>query len=134
MTSHDPNTDPHHENRFNIRLLTGSANPKLSEEISRLLGIPLEPCELGRFADGEINLRIKNNVRGADVFLIQPCCPPMINDHLMELLLFIHTLNLSSAKRITVLVPYYPYARQDRKTKPRVPISASVVAQLLETM
>jgi ribose-phosphate pyrophosphokinase len=119
---------------FNIRLITGTANPRLAEGISKVLGIPLESVKTGRFADGEIDLRIKNNVRGADVFVIQPCAPPDVNDNLMELLLFIHTLNLSSAKRITAIMPYYPYARQDRKTRPRVPISASVVAQLLETM
>lgn len=131
---HDSHHDHHEPSGFNIRLITGQANPKLAEGIAKVLGLPLEPVKVGRFADGEIDIRIKNNVRGADVFLIQPCCPPDVNDAFMELLLFIHTLNLSSAKRITVIMPYYPYARQDRKTRPRVPISASVVAQLLETM
>jgi len=94
----------------------------------------LEACEVGKFADGEINIHIKNNIRGSDVFLIQPVCPPQLNDNLMELLLLVHTLKLSSARRITVVMPYYGYARQDRKVKPRTPISASAVAQLIEAM
>ncbi len=72
----------------------------------------LEACEVGKFADGEINIHIKNNIRGSDVFLIQPVCPPLLNDNLMELLLLVHTLKLSSARRITVVMPYYGYARQ----------------------
>jgi ribose-phosphate pyrophosphokinase len=93
-----------------------------------------EPVTCARFADGECNIQIENNVRGADVFLIQPTCPPDINTHLVELLLLLQTLQLSSAKRITCVLPYYGYARQDRKTKPRVPISAAAVATMIETM
>eukprot|EP01100_Stratorugosa_tubuloviscum_P008590 TRINITY_DN357_c0_g3_i1.p1 TRINITY_DN357_c0_g3~~TRINITY_DN357_c0_g3_i1.p1 ORF type:complete len:324 (+),score=178.83 TRINITY_DN357_c0_g3_i1:84-1055(+) len=119
---------------YRIRLITGNANVKLGTDISNYLSIPIEPCEISTFADGEINMHIKNNVRGADVYIIQPTCPPNVNDNLMELLLLIHTLKLSSAKRITAVVPYFAYARQDRKTKPRVPISASAVAQLIEAM
>lgn len=116
------------------RILTGTANRPLAESIAKYLGVELEPCEVGKFADGEINIHVKNNIRGADVFLLQPVCPPTPNDHLMELLLLIHTLKLSSARRITVVMPYYGYARQDRKVKPRTPISASAVAQLIEAM
>jgi len=117
-----------------IRIISGSANIPLAEGIAKQLGITLENVELAKFADGEINLHIKNNIRGSDIFLIQPTGPPNPNDNLMELLLMVHTLKLSSAKRITVVMPYYGYARQDRKTKPRVPISAAAVAQLIETM
>jgi len=95
--------------------------------------VEVEPCRVGAFSDGELDIRIENNVRGSDVFIIQPTCPPVSN-HLMELLLLIHTLKLSSAKRITAVIPYFGYARQDRKVKPRVPISASAVAQLIEKM
>jgi len=105
----------------------------LAEQIASDLNLPLEDCVIGQFADGEINIQIKNNVRGSDVFIIQPTSPD-VNKNLMELLLLIHTLKLSSAKRITAVVPYFGYARQDRKTKPRVPISASAVSQLIEAM
>jgi len=118
---------------YNIRILSGNANRKLASQIAETLGVELEPCLLETFADGELNICIENNVRGADVFIIQPTCTP-VNNNLMELLLLIHTLKLSSAKRITAVVPYFGYARQDRKTKPRVPISASAVAQLIEKM
>jgi len=118
---------------YNIRILTGNSNPKLASQIADWFGVSLEPCHVGKFSDGELDIRIDNNVRGSDVFIIQPTCPP-VNNNLMELLLLIHTLKLSSAKRITAVVPYFGYARQDRKTKPRVPISASAVAQLIEKM
>eukprot|EP01102_Stenamoeba_stenopodia_P006600 TRINITY_DN1821_c0_g5_i1.p1 TRINITY_DN1821_c0_g5~~TRINITY_DN1821_c0_g5_i1.p1 ORF type:complete len:414 (+),score=83.44 TRINITY_DN1821_c0_g5_i1:332-1573(+) len=119
---------------YNIRVLSGNGNRPLASGIASLLGTKLEDCQVSSFADGEIDIQIKNNVRGSDVYVIQPVSPPFVNKHLMELLLLIHTLKLSSAKRITVVMPYYAYARQDRKTKPRVPISASVVAQLIEAM
>jgi hypothetical protein len=83
---------------------------------------------------GEIKIQIDNNIRGSDVFVIQPTCAPNINDHVVELLLLLQTLQLSSAKRITAVVPYYGYARQDRKTKARVPISAAAIATMIETM
>jgi ribose-phosphate pyrophosphokinase len=118
---------------YHIRLITGNANRKLAEDISGELGIPLDECTVGTFADGEINIHIRHNIRGADTFIIQPTCKD-VNKNLMELLLLIHTLRLSSAKRITAVVPYFGYARQDRKTKPRVPISAAAVAQLIEAM
>jgi len=119
---------------YNIRIISGNANPELAKDVAKILNTVLEECEVGKFADGETNIHIKNNVRGSDIFLIQPVCPPNVNDNLMELLLLIHTLKLASAKRITAVIPYYGYGRQDRKTKPRVPISASAVAQLIEAM
>jgi ribose-phosphate pyrophosphokinase len=119
---------------YGVRIIAGNGNRPLAGKIADMLDMKLEDCHVSSFADGEIDIHIKNNVRGADVYVIQPVSPPTVNKHLMELLLLIHTLKLSSAKRVTVVVPYYPYSRQDRKTKPRVPISASVVAQLIEAM
>jgi len=116
-----------------MKIVSGTANKQLSEGIANHLGLNLEPTSIGQFADGEINIQLLNNVRGSDIFIIQPTSPD-VNKNLMELLLLIHTLQLSSAKRITAVVPYFGYARQDRKTKPRVPISASAVAQLIEKM
>eukprot|EP00009_Paramoeba_aestuarina_P017750 CAMPEP_0201539660 /NCGR_PEP_ID=MMETSP0161_2-20130828/70527_1 /ASSEMBLY_ACC=CAM_ASM_000251 /TAXON_ID=180227 /ORGANISM="Neoparamoeba aestuarina, Strain SoJaBio B1-5/56/2" /LENGTH=541 /DNA_ID=CAMNT_0047947071 /DNA_START=84 /DNA_END=1709 /DNA_ORIENTATION=- len=125
---------PQAKEGYRIRLLSGTANRDLSLRISEALGVKLESADNKKFADGEINLQIHENVRGADVYIIQPMCPPNVNDNIMELLLLIHTLRLSSAKRVTAICPYYAYGRQDRKVKPRVPISASAVAQLLEAM
>jgi phosphoribosylpyrophosphate synthetase len=116
-----------------LKIVSGTANVALSQGIARQLGLHLEPTSIGQFADGEINLQLLNNVRGSDIFIIQPTCTD-VNKNLMELLLLIHTLKLSSAKRITAVIPYFGYARQDRKTKPRVPISAAAVAQLIEKM
>jgi len=118
---------------YEISLLMGNANPQLGCEIAKAIDIPVSTCEVSKFSDGEINIQIKENMRGRDVFIIQGT-NPSVNDNLMELLLLVHTLKLSSAKRITAVIPYYGYARQDRKTKPRVPISASAVAQLIEAM
>src|ERR1700729_2551348 len=115
-----------------IKIFTGSANPGLAEEICQQLGLDLGMMRLKRFSDGEINLQILENVRGADCFVVQPPCPPG-DPHLMELLEIIYTLRLSSAERITAVLPYYGYGRQDRKDKPRVPISAKLVASLIET-
>jgi ribose-phosphate pyrophosphokinase len=120
--------------KYRIRLVAGTGNSDLAMKISEFLKIPLEEATIDRFADGEINIQIEHNIRGSDVFIIQPMSPPHVNDNFMELLLLIHTLRNSSARRVTAIVPYYGYARQDRKTKPRVPISASVVAQLVECM
>jgi len=118
---------------YDLRIISGTANKQLAQEIADRLRIQLEPSEIGQFADGELNIHIRNNVRGSDIYIVQPTCTD-VNKNLMELLLLIHTLKLSSAKRITAVVPYFGYARQDRKTKPRVPISASAVAQLIEKM
>ena len=115
-----------------IKIFTGTANPALAEEVCRHLGLDLGLMKLRRFSDGEINLQILENVRGADCFVVQPTCMP-VDSHLMELLEILDTLRLSSAERITAVIPYYGYGRQDRKDKPRVPISAKLVASLLET-
>ena len=115
-----------------LQLFTGNANPSLAHEIADHLGIGMGRMMLRTFSDGEIHLQIQENVRGADVFVIQPTCNP-VDRNLMELLLMIQALKLASAERITAVLPYYGYARQDRKDKPRVPISAKLVAGLLET-
>ena len=115
-----------------LQLFTGNANPELAKEIGRALGMDLGRVLIRQFADGEIYLQIQENVRGADVFIIQPTCTP-VDRHLMELLLMMDALKRASAERITAVLPYYGYARQDRKDKPRVPISARLVAALLET-
>jgi ribose-phosphate pyrophosphokinase len=113
-------------------VFTGSAHPELGEAIARFLDIPLGRAYLARFADGEVWFQIQDNVRGADVFMLQPTGPP-VNENLMELLVMLDAFKRSSASRITAVMPYYGYARQDRKDKPRVPISAKLVADLLST-
>jgi ribose-phosphate pyrophosphokinase len=115
-----------------LRVFTGSAHPALGEAIARFLGVPLGRAHLARFSDGEVWFQIQDNVRGADVFVVQPTGPP-VNENLMELLVMIDAFKRSSATRITAVLPYYGYARQDRKDKPRVPISAKLVADLLST-
>jgi ribose-phosphate pyrophosphokinase len=115
-----------------LTLLSGTANPRLASEISQTLGVPLCDAAVGRFSDGEIRIRIRETVRGADVFVIQPTCPP-VNDAVMELLLLIDAARRASARRIIAVVPYYGYARQDRKHTGRVPISARLIANLIET-
>jgi len=115
-----------------IRIFSGSAHPELARKICQYLELPLSPSEVKRFPDGEIWVKLLENVRGTDVFVVQPTCPP-VNEHLMELLLLIDALRRSSAKRITAVVPYYGYARQDRKDQPRVALSAKLVANLITT-
>jgi ribose-phosphate pyrophosphokinase len=115
-----------------IKIFTGSANPALAEAMCRQLGLALGQIKLRRFSDGEINLQLLENVRGADCFVVQPTCSP-VEFHLMEILCMMDALKRSSAERITAVLPYYGYGRQDRKDKPRVPISAKLVASLLET-
>ena len=119
-------------NRDRLKVFTGSANPKLAQDICQHLGVPVADCMLKRFSDGEIWLQVEENVRGADVFVIQSTSTP-VDHHLMELLLMMDALRRASAKRITPVLPYYGYGRQDRKDKPRVPISAKLVASLLVT-
>lgn len=116
-----------------IKLFSGNGNLALSLEICRHLGINLGKATVGRFADGEANVVVHENVRGKDCYVIQPTCPP-VNDNIMELLLMVSTLRRASARRITVVIPYYGYARQDRKMTARVPISAADVARLIEAM
>ncbi|HEX9203281.1 MAG TPA: ribose-phosphate pyrophosphokinase [Vicinamibacteria bacterium] len=113
-----------------LKIFTGSAHPALGEAIARSLGVPLGRAHLDRFSDGEVWFQIQDNVRGADVFVVQPTAPP-VNENVMELLLMLDAFKRSSASRLTAVVPYYGYARQDRKDKPRVPISAKLVADLL---
>jgi len=115
-----------------FKIFSGNANPELAAEIAQALGTEIGDRMCREFADGEVYLQIKENVRGADVFIVQPTCTP-VDRHLMELLLMIDALKRASADRITAVLPYYGYARQDRKDKPRVPISARLVAALLET-
>jgi ribose-phosphate pyrophosphokinase len=114
-----------------LRVFAGNANPELALEICQKLNIALSQAMVRQFSDGEIYLQLKENVRGMDVFVIQPTCTP-VDRNMMELLLMIDALKRSSAQRITAVLPYYGYARQDRKDKPRVPISAKLVAALLE--
>lgn len=113
-----------------LRIFTGNANPKLAQDVAQHLGIELGKAEVGRFADGEIRIKIEESVRGMDVFIIQPTCYP-VNDNLMELLLLIDAFKRASARRITAVIPYYGYARQEKKVKPREPISAKLVADLI---
>ncbi len=114
-----------------IKIFTGTANPALAREMCSQLGLELGEIKLKRFSDGEINLQILENVRGADCFVVQPTCSP-VEFHLMEIFCMMDALKRSSAERITAVIPYYGYGRQDRKDKPRVPISAKLVASLLE--
>jgi ribose-phosphate pyrophosphokinase len=114
-----------------LKIFTGSANPALSHEICTCLGLEPGNLLLETFSDGEVYLQFQENVRGADLFLIQPTCRP-VDHHLMELLLMIDAAKRASADRITAVLPYYGYARQDRKDRPRVPISAKLIASLLE--
>jgi len=111
-------------------IFTGNANPKLAKKICQHLKIKLGKALVGRFSDGEVRVKIEDNVRGRDVFVIQPTCPP-VNENLMELLIMLDALRRASARRITAVIPYFGYARQDRKDQPRVPITAKLVANLL---
>lgn len=118
--------------RNRLCVFSGSANPALTQNICDCLRIKPGKRMLKTFSDGEIYLQIKENVRGMDVFIVQPTCTP-VDKHLMELLLMLDALRRASAKRVTAVLPYYGYSRQDRKDKPRVPISSKVVANLLMT-
>ncbi|MDQ7829805.1 MAG: ribose-phosphate pyrophosphokinase [Armatimonadota bacterium] len=115
-----------------LKLFAGTANRWLGEEIARYLGIPLGRVTITRFADGEIYVRFEENARGEDVFVVQPTSPP-VNEHLMELLIMLDALRRASAGRITAVVPYYGYARKDKKDAPREPITGRLVADLLVT-
>jgi ribose-phosphate pyrophosphokinase len=114
-----------------FKVFSGTANPALTQEICDALACPLGEMMIRRFADGETHLQIQENVRGSDVFLVQPTSTP-VDHHLMELLLLIDAFKRASAERITAVLPYYGYARQDRKDRPRMPISAKLVASLIE--
>jgi ribose-phosphate pyrophosphokinase len=117
-------------NRHALKVFSGNAHPALAKEICGELGVPVGQVRVGRFPDGEVRLQILENVRGADVFVIQPTCRP-VNENLMELLIMLDAFRRASADRITAVMPYYGYARQDRKDRPRVPISSKLVADLL---
>ncbi|MFP4445959.1 MAG: ribose-phosphate pyrophosphokinase [Desulfosudaceae bacterium] len=114
------------------RIFAGNANPELAQSICAYLNKPLGVAKVSRFSDGEVQVEINENVRGRDVFIIQPTCTP-VNDNLIELLLMIDALRRSAVSRITAVMPYFGYARQDKKVAPRVPISAKLVADLLTT-
>ncbi|MFH1479520.1 MAG: ribose-phosphate pyrophosphokinase [Candidatus Omnitrophota bacterium] len=113
-------------------IFTGNSNPELAKEITRYLNMPLGRAFVGAFSEGETRVRIEENIRGKDVFIVQSTCPPA-NNNLMELLILIDALKRASAKRITAVLPYFGYARQDRKDQPRVPITAKLVANLITT-
>ncbi|NLL17819.1 MAG: ribose-phosphate pyrophosphokinase [Clostridia bacterium] len=113
-----------------FKIFTGNANPGLAEEIAEYLGVDLGAAKVQRFSDGEISININESVRGADVYVVQPTCYP-VNDNLMELLIMIDGIRRASARRITAVVPYYGYARQERKSRARDPISAKLVANLI---
>lgn len=120
--------------QFNqMKLFTGSANPQLGQELADFLGVSLGGVKISRFANGEIYVRYEESIRGADVFLVQPLAQP-VNEHLMELLIMIDALKRASAGRITAIIPYYGYARQEKKTAPREPITARMVADILSAV
>ena len=113
-----------------MKVFTGNANPVLAEKICAYLGVPLADASVSSFPDGETFVKINDNIRGRDVFMIQPTCPPT-NQNLMELLILVDAARRASAARITAVIPFFGYARQDRKDQPRVPITAKLVANLL---
>jgi len=113
------------------KIFSGSANPEFAAKVGKYLGVPVSNAKCNSFSDGEMSVQITESVRGQDVFIIQPTCAPT-NDNLMELLIMVDALKRSSAKSISAVIPYYGYARQDRKAAPRVPITAKLVADLLE--
>ena len=113
-----------------IKIFSGNAYPKAAEEIAKSLGLPLGKCTVGHFADGEVSVSLEESVRGSDVFIVQSTCNP-VNDNLMELIIMMDAFRRASAGRITAVIPYFGYARQDRKAKARDPISSKVVANML---
>jgi len=131
MTSF-PSSGPRRNRGFagGLQVFGGSSNPRLTRAIAHHLKIPLGRARLGRFRDGEVRFQVRDNVRGADVFVVQSSSPP-VNEHLMELLVMVDAFKRASAGRISAVIPYYGYGRQDRKDRPRVPISAKLVADLL---
>lgn len=116
--------------RRKLKIFAGNANPQLAEEIAQYLGVSVGASNIKRFCDGEIRVKINESVRGADIFIVQPTSQP-VNEHLMELLVMVDAVRRASARRITAVLPYYGYARQDRKTRARDPITAKLVANLI---
>ena len=117
---------------YELKLFSGNANRPLAEEIAKTLQLPLGDADVSRFSDGEVYVQINENVRGEDVFVIQPTCPP-VNDHLMELLMMLNIARSSAAKEVTAVIPYFSFARSDKKDAPRISITARLVADLLQT-
>ncbi len=116
----------------NIKIFSGNAHRALAGQICRNLSCDLGMASTDRFSDGEFNFQIRENVRGADVFIIQPTCPPT-DESLMELLIMLDTFKRASAERVTAVIPYFGYARSDKKDRPRVPIAAKLIANLMDT-
>ncbi len=114
-----------------LKIIAGTANLPLAKKIAQYTGVPLTECDVRRFSDGEVRVQINQNIRGSDLFIIQPTNPP--GENLLELLIMIDAARRASAKRITAVIPYYGYARQDRKDQPRVSITAKLVANLITT-
>ncbi|MDD5021683.1 MAG: ribose-phosphate pyrophosphokinase [Endomicrobiaceae bacterium] len=113
-----------------LKIIAGTANSELAQQISQKLGIEISETKIGHFSDGEIQVKIIDNVRGADCYVIQPTCTP-VNENIMQLLILADALKRASAKQITAVIPYYGYARQDRKAEPRVPITSKLIANLI---
>src|SRR6201997_2562766 len=132
VTDEKPDRKSRQRTDDKFKIFSGTANEALADEVCHFLGMQRGQAQVTRFADGECYVQIQENVRGADVFVMQPTCHP-VDEHLMELLLMIDALKRASARRITSVIPYFGYARQDRKDKPRAPISSKLVADLLTT-
>lgn len=132
-SSRKPKIEPVHIKKRQLCLVTGTSNPKLAHDIADYLGIKLFNVEVTRFSDGELRVDIMDSIRGKDVFIVQPTCPPA-NEHLMELFIMLDAMKRASARRMAVVMPYYGYSRQDKKLHPREPITAKLVANLLETL
>jgi len=132
VTDEKPERKPRPRTDDKFKIFSGTANEALADEVCHFLGMQRGQAQVTRFADGECYVQIQENVRGADVFVMQPTCRP-VDEHLMELMLMIDALKRASARRITAVIPYFGYARQDRKDKPRSPISSKLVADLLTT-
>src|SRR6201988_3695020 len=132
VTDEKPERKPRPRTDEKFKIFSGTANEPLADEVCNFLGMQRGQAQVTRFADGECYVQIQENVRGADVFVMQPTCRP-VDEHLMELMLMIDALKRASARRITAVIPYFGYARQDRKDKPRSPISSKLVADLLTT-
>ncbi len=115
-----------------LKLIAGNSNPEFAQRVAESAGIPLGSCKIDRFSDGEIQVEIHESIRGADVFVIQSTCPP-VNENYMELFVILDALKRASARSVTAVIPYFGYARQDRKVKPRVPITAKLVSDLLHS-
>jgi ribose-phosphate pyrophosphokinase len=130
VTDEKPERKPRPRTDEKFKIFSGTANASLADEVCHFLGMQRGQAQVTRFADGECYVQIQENVRGADVFVMQPTCRP-VDEHLMELMLMIDALKRASARRITAVIPYFGYARQDRKDKPRSPISSKLVADLL---